>query len=154
MGSEVSEEPIASIFRSIVVLPYVYRNDPTVCKTCNIKLQQTGSNSIVAEARGWVHVTPIPCIHFKSAYSLQVSQWVLRKSGWGGGVVEDDYVVVSYSVTIFRLSLRSRLYVMRNWSSIPYWDIDVSPQLPYRPWNQTQPPLQCIPAAPYTYRCM
>jgi hypothetical protein len=74
MGSEVSEDPIASIFRSIVVLPYVYRNDPTVCKTRNIKLHQTGSNSTVAEARGWVHITPFPCIRFMSAYSLQVPQ--------------------------------------------------------------------------------
>ena len=97
----------------------VYRNDPTVCKTCYIKLHQTGSNSTVAEA----HDTY--CLHSFYVSPLITSLTISCVGGGGGG---EGYacVVVSYSVAIFRLGLRSRLYVMKNCFSIPYWDIDIS----------------------------
>jgi hypothetical protein len=79
MGSEVSEETIAPIFRSIVILPYVYRNDPTVCKTCYIKLHQTGSNSTVAEA----HDTY--CLHSFYVIPLITSLTMSCVGGGGGG---------------------------------------------------------------------
>jgi len=87
MGSEVSEEPITSISQSTVVLSYVHRHDPTVCKTCIIKLRvhQTGSNCTVAEARRWVHITPILCIHFMSAYTFTSITSCLGSRAGGGG---------------------------------------------------------------------